>query len=95
MMHGPRCRMQDSRYMMYYLTPIEILFIRVVSCTLVFYFFFNQKSAFQNQKYEDPVSCILHPVSFTCFVLRISNLKRTQPNFPSDAIYVYHTQGAS
>ncbi len=39
-MQGARFKMQD---VLYYSTPIGILFIKVVSCSCVFHFFFNPK----------------------------------------------------
>jgi hypothetical protein len=50
-MHDSKSMMQDSRYMMYYLTTIETLFIK----SSILHFILNQKSAFQNQQFLDPL----------------------------------------
>jgi len=63
-------RMQDSRCTMYYLTSIEILFIKVVSCIFISHFLSiqNPHSKIRNMK-------ILYLVSVSCFVFLIFNQK--------------------
>ena len=75
MIHDARCRIQDARFKTHYLTPIEMLFIKVVSCTLVFHFFSiqNQHSKIRNVKVPHPASFISFLASciFNLLLLRI------------------------